>query len=291
MTRPDLFGPDLFGLFADLFGSDLWQAHGIGGQKDLPISLGLAVAGAIAALVISFTVLSVAWRQPRYDAATSGRPAPLVAAAGRRVDAVPRRAARARHGRLPLHRVRGGVRPRLHDQPVLRHLLHLALGRHRADVVAVRPVLEGDQPGPHDQLGVREDRGQRPRRGSLPLPRAARLLAGCPRSLRLRVVRAGLPLHERAGPGSLLVRHLRRRDADGRCTVRQHVLRARRPVRGLLDPRGQALRVGDARRRPARAQPARQSRLGRRSVRGWSASSASCSAAPGTTPSASRRCS
>ncbi len=52
------------------------SAHGIGGQRDLPISLGLAVAGAVAALVVSFTVLSVAWRKPRYDAATSGRPAP-----------------------------------------------------------------------------------------------------------------------------------------------------------------------------------------------------------------------
>jgi hypothetical protein len=55
--------------------SDL-SAHGIGGQQDLPISLGLAVAGAVAALVVSFTVLAVAWRKPRYDAATSGRPAP-----------------------------------------------------------------------------------------------------------------------------------------------------------------------------------------------------------------------
>jgi hypothetical protein len=51
-------------------------AHGIGGAKDLPISPGLAIAGATAALVISFTVLAVAWRTPRYDAATSGRPAP-----------------------------------------------------------------------------------------------------------------------------------------------------------------------------------------------------------------------
>ncbi len=51
-------------------------AHGIGGQKDLPISLDLAVAGAVAALVVSFTVLAVAWRRPRYDAVTSGRPAP-----------------------------------------------------------------------------------------------------------------------------------------------------------------------------------------------------------------------
>jgi hypothetical protein len=51
-------------------------AHGIGGSKDLPIPTELAVAGAVAALTISFTVLAVAWRSPRYDPATSGIPAP-----------------------------------------------------------------------------------------------------------------------------------------------------------------------------------------------------------------------
>ena len=51
-------------------------AHGVGGSKDLPLPTELAVAGAVAALTISFTVLAVAWRSPRYDAATSGRPAP-----------------------------------------------------------------------------------------------------------------------------------------------------------------------------------------------------------------------
>lgn len=56
--------------------SDSILAHGIGGAKDLPISPELAIAGATAALVVSFTVLAVAWRTPRYDAATSGRPAP-----------------------------------------------------------------------------------------------------------------------------------------------------------------------------------------------------------------------
>ena len=55
--------------------TELW-AHGLGGQRDLPIPLDLAVSGAVAALVVSFTVLAVAWRRPRYDAATSGRPAP-----------------------------------------------------------------------------------------------------------------------------------------------------------------------------------------------------------------------
>jgi hypothetical protein len=52
------------------------SAHGIGGARDLPISPELAIAGAVAALTVSFTVLAVAWRNPRYDEATSGRPAP-----------------------------------------------------------------------------------------------------------------------------------------------------------------------------------------------------------------------
>ncbi|SEB50176.1 hypothetical protein SAMN04489844_0314 [Nocardioides exalbidus] len=52
------------------------SAHGLGGAKDLPIPSELAIAGAVAALVISFTVLAVAWREPRYDPATSGREAP-----------------------------------------------------------------------------------------------------------------------------------------------------------------------------------------------------------------------
>jgi hypothetical protein len=51
-------------------------AHGIGGQTDLPIPLTLTIAGAVAALTVSFTVLAVAWRTPRYDADTTGRPAP-----------------------------------------------------------------------------------------------------------------------------------------------------------------------------------------------------------------------
>jgi len=55
---------------------DRLLAHGIGGAKDLPIPLELAIAGAVAALVVSFTVLAIAWRKPRYDADTSGRPAP-----------------------------------------------------------------------------------------------------------------------------------------------------------------------------------------------------------------------
>jgi hypothetical protein len=50
--------------------------HGIGGSKDLPIPAEYAIAGAGAALAISFIVLAVAWRTPRFDAATNGTPVP-----------------------------------------------------------------------------------------------------------------------------------------------------------------------------------------------------------------------
>ncbi|MGH3332377.1 MAG: hypothetical protein ACRDPJ_13865 [Nocardioidaceae bacterium] len=51
-------------------------AHGIGGAQDLPIPGELAIAGAGAALTVSFVVLALAWRTPRFDAETAGRPVP-----------------------------------------------------------------------------------------------------------------------------------------------------------------------------------------------------------------------
>ncbi len=54
--------------------------HGLGGAKDLPIPLELAVTGATAALVVSFCVLALAWRAPRYHDVRSGRAAPAALA-------------------------------------------------------------------------------------------------------------------------------------------------------------------------------------------------------------------
>jgi hypothetical protein len=54
----------------------LLPEHGLGGAQDLPISRELAILGAAAAVAVSFVVLALAWRTPRYDAATSGRLAP-----------------------------------------------------------------------------------------------------------------------------------------------------------------------------------------------------------------------
>lgn len=41
--------------------------HGLGGGQDLPIPAPLAIAGGTAALIISFCVLVLAWRTPRYE--------------------------------------------------------------------------------------------------------------------------------------------------------------------------------------------------------------------------------
>lgn len=46
--------------------------HGLGGAQDLPIPLSLAVAGGTAALIVSFCVLVLAWRSPRYEPAGPG---------------------------------------------------------------------------------------------------------------------------------------------------------------------------------------------------------------------------
>lgn len=51
-------------------------AHGVGGAQDLPIPASYAIAGAGAALTVSFLVLILAWRTPRYDGPASGRPVP-----------------------------------------------------------------------------------------------------------------------------------------------------------------------------------------------------------------------
>jgi len=59
----------------------LLPLHGLGGAQDLPISAEVAIVGAAAAVTVSFQVLALAWRTPRYDGEASGRPAPAWLAA------------------------------------------------------------------------------------------------------------------------------------------------------------------------------------------------------------------
>jgi hypothetical protein len=56
-------------------------AHGVGSRQDLPLPFSLAVTGAAVALVLSFALLAVLWREPRLDGANAGRPLPGWAAA------------------------------------------------------------------------------------------------------------------------------------------------------------------------------------------------------------------
>jgi len=52
-------------------------AHGVGGRQDLPLPFGLVVVGAAVALVVSFVVLGLAWRQARFRGDDAGAPLPL----------------------------------------------------------------------------------------------------------------------------------------------------------------------------------------------------------------------
>ncbi|MDX6295505.1 MAG: hypothetical protein QOH50_4580 [Kribbellaceae bacterium] len=54
----------------------LLPLHGIGGRQDLPVPFGMAVGAAAVAIAVSFVVLALAWRSPRYRGNASGKPLP-----------------------------------------------------------------------------------------------------------------------------------------------------------------------------------------------------------------------
>lgn len=51
-------------------------AHGVGGSTDLPIPLTYALVGGVWALILTFAVVAVAWRNPKFDPAKPGRALP-----------------------------------------------------------------------------------------------------------------------------------------------------------------------------------------------------------------------
>jgi hypothetical protein len=57
-------------------GTGVLLAHGVGSREDLPIPFSFALAGAALALVVSFVVLLLFWREPRLDPVGAGRPLP-----------------------------------------------------------------------------------------------------------------------------------------------------------------------------------------------------------------------
>ena len=230
-------------------GSPSWGevfAHGIGGSKDLPIPLELTIAGAVAALTVSFTVLAVAWRTPRYDAR-------------------PDRPPRARPGwSRSSSRAPWFVVLRAFGMLAFGYTVMVAVGGEDSLInplfgifyvllwvgfvpalAAVRAGVQGDQPGAHHQRGVREAHRQRPRRrASSPTPSGS---GYWPAALGLYAfvwMELVYPFATELGPGAAVVRGVRRGDAARRRAVRQHLLRARRPVRGLLDAGRRGCRCG-----------------------------------------------
>jgi hypothetical protein len=62
--------------------------HGVGGAKDLPIPAEYAIAGACAALTVSFVVLALAWRKPHFAENATGAVDPAGAPGGPVIGAV-----------------------------------------------------------------------------------------------------------------------------------------------------------------------------------------------------------
>ena len=209
-------------------GDGISLAHGIGGAKDLPIPPELAILGAVAALTVSFTVLAIAWRTPRYDESRTGRPAPDWLARSRRLDGVPGRAARAGASSLFGYTAVAAVFGQdLLTNPVFGiFYVWWWVGLVPLSVV-FGPVWKAISPVRTINLAFARLSGSDPEAGVFELPRPARVLAGGARALRVRVDGAGLPVLHRARPGPPVVRDLRRGHAPRRRPVRQRVLRAR----------------------------------------------------------------
>ena len=229
--------------------------HGIGGAKDLPIPLGLAIGAGVAALVISFLVLSLAWRTPRHQELTPGRPAPRWIA-----DTVDRPGftwtLRALgllfFGYLTWALVAG---PDLVTNPVLGTFYVLVWVGIVPFSLFFGPVVRAVSPVRTINLLLARAHRRRPRGRAARVPRPARLLAGGARHLRLRLAGAGQPPERLPRLGAAVAGRVRRRDADRRGAVRGRVVRAGRPVRGVLQPARPALGLGPLGRhshRPAR---------------------------------------
>ena len=201
------------------------RAHGIGGSKDLPIPLELTIAGAVAALD---GLASPCWRSrgatPRYDAATgpAGR-RPAWLARDRRL-AAPWFLRRGCSGcsAFALHGAgRGRAARTCLINPFFGIFYVLLWVGFVPASLLFGPACKAISPVRTINAGVRQAHRRRPRRGRVHLPRAARLLAGGARPVRVRLDGAGLPVRHRARPGAAVVRGVRRRDAASaaRCSA------------------------------------------------------------------------
>ena len=194
--------------------------HGIGGAKDLPIPPSSPSRAPCAALVVSFTVLALAWRDAALRRATrSGRAGPGAGSRAIVDGAVVRGRCCGSLGFavLPVRRRGRGLRRGPADQPVLRDRSTCCSGSAscRLRCSSARSTRRSARCARSTRLLARLSGGD-PDVGLRDVPRPARLLAGRARAVRVRVARAGLPVQHRARSGPPVVRGVRRGDADRR---------------------------------------------------------------------------
>ncbi len=263
--------------------------HGLGGAQDLPISRELAILGAAAAVAVSFVVLVLAWRKPRYDAATSGRPAPAWLA--RLVDSALYRGVLRLVGLLGLlYLVLVAVRGKdLLINPIFGIVyVWIWVGMVVASLLFGR-VWKAISPFRLINGALARVSGGDPEDGVLTYPERLGMWPAAVGLFAFVWMELVYPHNVDLGPVRLWCAVYLASDDPRRRAVREPLLRARRPLRGVLQPRRAAVGLGPA-RRPARdPQPARQPRHHRRPPRGWWRSSRCCSAARPSTRSASPR--
>ena len=225
------------------------------------------------ALAISFVVLAVAWRKPRYDATPAGGPPPPGCRAG--VDSTAWQVALRVVGHARPRATSRWSRPRSGpaDQPDLRDLLRLVwvglVPRRCCSARSGRRSARSARSTP----ASRASPAAIPSAGSSPIPTGS--ATGRPRSA--CSPSCGWSWSTPTPPSSAPVRlwcalYLGVMLVGG-AAVREHVLRPRRPLRGLLLAGVPALGLGSARRRAGDPQPAGQPRHHRapaRAGRRWS---------------------
>ncbi len=191
-------------------GAELVFAHGIGGAKDLPIPAEYAIAGAGAALAVSFIVLALAWRNPRFDGRNGGRTAPdwLAALVDSQAFAWGLRGLGFAFFLYVGWTAIAG--PDLLVNPTFGvFYVILWVGLVPASL-AFGPFYKAVNPVRTIHLLFSKATGGDPEEGLVELPRLGRPVAGCPGAVRVRLAGAGLPVLDVPRAGAAVDRGLHR---------------------------------------------------------------------------------
>ena len=260
-------------------------AHGIGGAKDLPIPAEYAIAGAGAALAVSFIVLALAWRTPALRRRAGGVPLPggLRSLVDGRAFAVALRVLGLRSsctsaGRPSPDRTCWSTRPSASSTCCS------GSASCRPRCCSGRSTGRSARCARSTSLFTRLTGGD-PEDGLVDAAALGRAVARGARPVRLRVARAGLPRLDVPRPGAAVVRGLHRGRGRRRRGVRERWIAHADPFEVYSTLVGHLSVFG--RRRTARWCCAARwaTSTACRRCRDWSAWSRCCSAAPPSTAS------